>query len=402
MTEERKTKGTPIVHMWECSRPDSTKPAAGYPILKNAKHVKVCHATQASGGYNHHAQFVYHAGRFHAMWSNHPHGEDGPGQRVLYASSEDATHWQSFVELLPAPQKVRHGEDNGLVLTAHKWVKSNGRLFAIVGLHRNEGFCDPNGNGHSKMRTEKHSRRRRVGYSVLARAVRPDGERSPVFALRPNLPDDIQFAITPPGHGPSVNGVKDLSERYGSSDCTPAWDFEGVLGFPKARDGHPLCEPTVYRAQTGKVVMLMRDTAYSHRMFVTVSPDGRSWPSAQPSDIPDSPSLSDTVVLNDGTVLLIGNHMAPKFDNAKEQSHYNRDPLMVSVSPDGHLFTRAYALRTGVQNFRVPDVGGRGGGAQYPSALIHNRHLYVLYSMGKEDIWVSSVPLSDLEVTRPE
>jgi hypothetical protein len=69
---------------------------------------------------------------------------------------------------------------------------------------------------------------------------------------------------------------------------------------------------------------------------------------------------------------------------------------MVSVSVDGYLLTRAYALRTGEQKFRVPNVGGRSGGGQYPSGLVYNGRLYVLYSMGKEDIWCSSVQLCDL------
>jgi hypothetical protein len=85
-------------------------------------------------------------------------------------------------------------------------------------------------------------------------------------------------------------------------------------------------------------------------------------------------------------------------DNPGKPDHYGRDPLMVSVSPDGYLFARAYALRCGQQEWRIPrsEVRGRGGGGQYPSALVHGKHLYVLYSMGKEDVWTSRVPLADL------
>ena len=32
------------------------------------------------------------------------------------------------------------------------------------------------------------------------------------------------------------------------------------------------------------------------------------------------------------------------------------------------------------------DCPGRGGGGQYPSAVVHDGTLYALYSMGKEDI----------------
>lgn len=58
----------------------------------------------------------------------------------------------------------------------------------------------------------------------------------------------------------------------------------------------------------------------------------------------------------------------------------------------------AYALRCGQQEWHIPrsEVRGRGGGGQYPSGLVHSKHLYVLYSMGKEDVWISRVPLADL------
>ena len=87
------------------------------------------------------------------------------------------------------------------------------------------------------------------------------------------------------------------------------------------------------------------------------------------------------------------------FDDPHVTRHYRRTPLTVSVSLDGYTFTKAFALRCGAQEYRVPDVKGRGGGGQYPDALIHNGELHVLYSMGKEDIAFSSVRLVNLELS---
>ena len=130
-------------------------------------------------------------------------------------------------------------------------------------------------------------------------------------------------------------------------------------------------------------------------MYVSISPDGHGWDPAVAADIPDSPSLTTNVTLDDGTVVLIGNQMGPAFDNLDQVTHYGRDPLTVAVSPDGYRFEQAFALRCGTQQYRTPqlDVRGRGGGAQYPSAIVRQGILYVQYSMGKEDIWVSSVPV---------
>ena len=204
-----------------------------------------------------------------------------------------------------------------------------------------------------------------------------------------------RFPYYAPGTMRLTADAKALGAMLASPLGMPPWDFRGTLAFPKSVDGHRLAEPTVYRAADGKYVMLLRDSHYSHRMYATVSPDGRSWDPAVPTDIPDSPSLTTNVMLDDGTVLLVGNQMAPTFDNPEEIPHYERDPLMVSVSPDGYRFERAFALRCGLRPWRVSpyEVIGRGGG-QYPSAIVHDSTLYVLYTMGKEDVWLSSVLLS--------
>ena len=76
------------------------------------------------------------------------------------------------------------------------------------------------------------------------------------------------------------------------------------------------------------------------------------------------------------------------------------DPLMVAVSPDGYKFTRAYAVRCGKQKYTIPRkaVHGRGGGGQYPDIVVVGDKAYVIYSMGKEDIWVSSFNLKDIGI----
>jgi len=386
-----------IVHMWDCPMPKFGVVGAGYPILTNADHACVYQATREDGAYNHHAQLGRHAGRFVAMWSNHRHGEDGPGQRILYSAGTDGRTWSPHQELIPPPGPVTRSEETGLACTALRWLVMDDTLYAVAALHRNVGFVDFDGIlPPDPKRHEQHPSRARKGYSPLARTVSPDGTLGPIFAVTADVPDDLAFDLVPdPTRGCLWRAVKQPSQL-------PAWDFEGRLGFPRAaEDGHRLCEPTVYHDADGQWVMLLRDLAYSHRLYRSqLGADGHTWQPAEPTDIPDSPSLSCRAQLEDGTVLLVGNQMAPAFDNSHERRHYSRDPLTVSVSRDGRRFTRCYALRCGTQQFRIPqkEVLGRGGGGQYPSALVHDGLLYVLYSMGKEDVWVSSVALRDLDI----
>ncbi len=372
--------------------PQPREPGAGFPILTDAKHTTIYAATKDIGGYNHHAQLTWHDGKFYGMWSCHPHGEDGPGQRVLYATSPDAENWSEISELFPAPGPVRPSEQMGVVLTAFQWLELDGALYAVAGCHENIGFTDFD----QKLppvpeRDQDHPGRARKGYSQLARSVAGDGALGPIFPFRDCLPK-LAFPVTTKAETGARLAQQSTGERL------PAWDFEGVLGYPKAVEGHRLCEPTVYRREDDKLVMLLRDCIYSHRMYCSVFDNAAGvWPRATPTDIPDSPSKSCCLRLDDGRILLIGNQMADAFDNPDEIKHHKRDPLTVAVSEDGgHTFNKVFALRCGVQQYRIENVKGRGGGGQYPSAIVHDGVLYVLYSMGKEDIAISAAALADL------
>lgn len=388
----------PVIAMWDCPRPQAGAPAAGYPLLEEAVHTPVYIANETDGAYNHHSRLTHHAGSFLAMWSNHPHGEDGPGQRVLAATSEDGTAWPPWMELFPAPQAIKPSEEMGLSLTAFRWLVLDGTLYAVAGLHANIGFTDFNRTRPPvPVRDADHPARARHGYSSLARAVATDGALGPIFSTGPHVPEGISFSLSADPTGGA------LAARLRQPENLPAWDFLGEHGLPKAReDGHRLCEPAVYQDEDGQFVMLLRDCTYSHRLYRSMlEPATHSWSPADPTDIPDSPSLCSAVNLKDGTVLLVGNQVASEQDNEDETKHYCRDPLTVAVSPDGKTFTRCTALRSGRHEWRVPQskVKGRGPGPQYPSALVHEGCLLVQYSMGKEDIWVSSVGLEALGIS---
>ena len=395
MTESRTAKGTPIVHMWECPQPDPIKPGAGYPILEGATHTEVYHATPETGGYSHHARLTFHNGIFYAMWSNHSKGEDAPGQFVCFAVSRGGKMWSAPQWLFPPYGEIKGFNQVGPHGTAAGWVASRGQLYGIIQLTDCVGFASSDRSSVQDHQDAGHGFMVRENLGVVTRSVDASGDDitlGPIFLL--------------PG-GKALMATEPLAKEIAPANETLRATAEALhnaivarypAGERTAVDTLRPCEPVYYRAKDGKHVCLLRDDEYSHRMYVSVSDDGKAWPAAQPTDIPDSPSLSDAVVLDDGTVLLIGNQMAPWFDNPGEIKHYGRDPLMVSVSADGYRFTRAYALRTGRQQFRVPNVGGRGGGGQYPSGLVHNGRLYVLYCMGKEDIWVTSVSLRDLGI----
>jgi len=264
---------------------------AGFPILQHAEHTCIYQATRETGAYNHHANIYRHEGRFYAMWSNHPHGEDGPGQRILYSTSIDGNTWRPWEELIPPPGPVAPSDELGLTCTAFRWVVVKDELFAVIGLHRKIGFTDFDRKlPPVPKRDERHPSHARKGYASLARSISPDGTLGPIFATSAKIPEDLAFELADdPTEGRLQRAIRQPSNM-------PSWDFEGVLGFPcAAEDGHRLCEPAVFQDSSGLWVMLLRDTVFSHRKYVSRMDQATgAWLPAYPSDIPDSPSLSCT------------------------------------------------------------------------------------------------------------
>lgn len=391
-------KGHPVVPMWTAGAPDPSDAAAGFPVLEGAEHTIIFSPSREEGAYNHHPTLIRHGERFHAFWSNQPSGEDGPGQRILYAQSPDGGQWSTPRVLFEPPGPVKDWHGTGLTHTAGNAYVVDGRLYAIGLLHDNVGFTDfDNRLPPVPARDDAHPSRARKGYSPMAREILPDGEFGPVFCIGPNAAKDLVYTLAPP-----PPEAESLYRLHRSPEGLTHWDFDAVCDVPTAYDGHRICEPTTYCRPDGQWVMLARDTVYSHRMYVSLlDPETGAWEPAEPTDIPDTPSLSCCLALPAGEVLLVGNQCAPAFDNWDEVQHYNRMPLMVSVSDDGKTFTRAYSLRTGPHPWNVPiaEVGGRGPGYQYPDASVVDKTLWVIYSIGKERIAVSSVELSALGIS---
>lgn len=375
--------GYKVLDMWQSPMPDPKKPNHGYDMVKNIKHSIIYKGNRKNGGYNHHANLTRYNGLFYVTWSNQPYGEDCPGQRVLYATSKDGLHWSHAKELFPPPVKVGNRKSRGSYLAASGFFVWNERLFGRASGHQILYWTNKAGTSRNPFYDETHIYPHVVHYSYICREVKPDGTLGKIFVMGNNPPKadyEIlkQSQVEPDLKMPS-SGLKNL--------------------MVQGPDTKRLCEPTPYRTKDGKYGLLLRDDNFSHRKYATFSDDGVNWPVAEPTNIPDSPSYTVALSGSDGSVLFIGNHMAPRFDIPTPR-HYGRDPLMVSWSPDGYKLMKTYAVRSGPHNYTIPreEVFGRGGGAQYPMAIVINGKVYLMYSSGKEDIMMSVFPLSAIGV----
>ena len=379
-------KMAPPVH-WTLPQPDRRKPADGYTALEGVEHVELFHATPTRGHYCHHPHIAHHGGVFYATWSNHPTGEDGPGQRLLTCISTDGRTWTPFAEGFPPEGEPKPCGQTGRVLTSNGIHVSDGVVYVIAEVHECFGGKDGKAwKAKLEAKTGRTTRRGRLGWGRLARAIKPDGTLGPIFWLVPDPPEPVDGRPPHPTASDErfATVAKALNERMADPLHMSAWDFRFHTNWTPAADGHGLCEPSVYRRPDSVLVKLSRDLAGSRRMYAALSRDGRTFAPAIQTRIPDAPSKSVCGTLPDGRTFLVGNQSI------------GRDPLVIGLSRDGVTFDWAAAIRHGAPKVRHPGRA-KGPGFQYPSAIVVGDAMWVVYSVGKEDVAVSRVPLSALD-----
>ncbi|WP_170845741.1 exo-alpha-sialidase [Parapedobacter composti] len=375
------SSGTPVVPMWKA--PMATvdlRNGAGFPILSEAEHAVVWQpAAREDGAYNHYACLIHHKGRFYAMWGNHELGEDAPGQRVLYAWSDTWGSWTVPEELFPAPGPVQPRTESGIHLKPDRWAVIDDELYAITYVHG-------------------------AGVYPIARSVGENGKLGEPFLVE-NLPSNGALPIymqgsDAPTTAPPI-GVR-LYNWYRENNHISWWAGAAWGVQRRAVDGQSLIESFIYRAKDGGLVLMLRDwgtpsnPVHNNRMYVSFNDGTGGWATPHPTDIPDSPSRAQGITLDDGTVLLIGNQNTNRFDQAL---YLDRDPMTISVSKDGYTFDKVYTLRTNSPTgYRFSGVGGRNLGYAYSSSIVLDGWLYTLYSIGKEEMGITRVPLSALEL----
>ncbi len=378
---------------WGVPWPQQGKVDSGYPLLPQVETFSIYRATPLTGVYNHHAQIGHSQGTFFASWSNQEWGEDGPGQRVLCSLSKNGEKWLPPFVCLPSMGGMRKPERSGRVLTAEAWVVVEGKMYVVGGVndkpgptHKIEAGYETTASGQKRMLATSFGGR--VGWGRVARSVAQDGDMGPIFWLVDDPPAPIEgFPQYPDAQNPQFHRVARQINHYLANPLhMPAWDFLNHTDSPLAADNHKMWEPTAYRRQDGVIVKLSRGI-HSDWIYVSLSKDGgKTWTTNVRTNIPNSPSKAVAGTLPNGEIYLIGNQI---------RTSQSRNPLVISLSPDGKTFNWAAAIRHGIPPLRYPgDAKNRG--FQYPSAMVVGKSLWVIYSINKEDIAISRIPLSEL------
>ncbi|MCB8995392.1 MAG: exo-alpha-sialidase [Bacteroidales bacterium] len=366
-----------VVPMWGVGIPRNS---SLFSTIQEAEHAIVWQPKSLTdGAYNHYACLANFKGKFYAMWGNNTIGEDAPGQRVLFSTSDSWGTWSDAKELFPAPGPLKPRSEVGIHLKPDRWAIIEDVLYAIVYIHEAGRYpiaCSVNENGL-------------VGNPFLLDSLSSNSSL-PEFMQQ----IDISQLLTP--------SSPKLKQWYIDNDQINWWADSESGVIRNGIDGSQLIESFIYRAKDNTKVIMMRcwgtssNPVHNNRMYVSFKDENGDWGLLYPTDIPDSPSRSQAITLDDGTVLLIGNQIAPEFDKA---IYLDRDPMTVAVSKDGFIFDEVYNLRIKAPNYyRFSGIGGRNPGFAYSSSLVFEGWLYTLYSVGKEDMEITRVPLSAMNL----
>ncbi|MBE0679811.1 MAG: exo-alpha-sialidase [Bacteroidales bacterium] len=368
--------------------------------------------TPETGTFNHHSHITFFKGVFYASWDTQAKDEHGPGQHGMMRRSTDRGRtWTPVEELfppmdryIPSSEALTANSYRGRIQTSNGFAVVDDILYAITEVDDHRGTSISN--------------RKRFHAGRLCRSINPDGGLGEIFWLTAMAPDHVEgFPAYPAGDPVLVKKINeyflqpgneiqlDFSSPVPESDSsTDAW-----TPFPISDDNHRMIEQVPsYRAKDGTWVRLYRDAGLidvnipaegpkteleeskSRRNYASYSYDNcTTWSVPSRTSFPDACAKSNAGKLPDGQVYVINNVLPLSTKDG------GRSLLGISMSADGLNFDRVAVIRFIAPKMRY---SGRAKsiGFQYPHSVVEGDSLWVIYSVNKEDIQVTRIPLSEL------
>ena len=309
-------------------------------------------------------------GRFYCMWQASARDEDSPDTHLVYAVSEDAEHWSPPIDLASA-LSCHSERSERISFTSGGWWNAGDSLIAYVNVWP-EGL-EPRG-GEAWYRASGDG----VEWSPLRPVRMADG--APMAGILEQDPHRVGNRIVGAAHfQPGLQANPIFTD---SPDGVTGWRKAAFEATPFKTQTREL-EPSLFQRKDGALVMVFRDQESSYKKLAAVSRDrGETWSKAVETDFPDSRSKQCAGNLPDGTPFLIGNPGPGK----------DRSQLIIATASNGKTFNEAWTLRNNPPELRF-EGKAKTLGYSYPKAFVDKDFLYVAYSINKEEITVTRLPL---------
>lgn len=359
---------------------DPQAPDLGLQRAPGTQDITVFAPTDGQGLFNNGAVLTPFKGRLYAQWQSSARDEDSPDTHVLASHSDDGIHWSAPQVLVPA------GKD-GVMHSNGGWWSDGRTLVAYINVWPT-GFQSGDGGWAEYMLSSDG-----VHWSKPARVLDADG--APVEGIIEQDPHAladgrvITAFHTRPG---MIVAPFFTDDPLGIS----GWRRGAMANLPHEGRVSRELEPSLFLRRDADdaqcAVMVFRDQASSFRQLASESCDrGEHWSTPVLTAMPDARAKQSAGNLPDGTAFLVN---APNADRV-------RIPLAVTLSSDGRTFDRSFLLR-GADGLPALRHEGRykRPGYHYPKSVVWNGFLFVAYSVNKEDIAITRVPLAALTTPR--
>jgi len=329
------------------------------PVLRGTT-VVVARGVKGESAFMHHPTIVVFEGRIFAKWNDGYSGEDLPGQRVRYAMSKDGEKWSEPIDLT-GRNPARRFTDCGF------WLR-DGEMYALTAL-RDSSHAEETGETPVVLAYKWDSRSQRFGAPTTILAN---------FFVQ-NVPQKTpagDWLILGKG---GVGSWGSMKSARGGVKGLDQWTIRDLPG------ANLLEEPEWYPLPNGHLVAHFR-TRLPKRLMRSYSVDsGKTWTDPVVTNFPESGARHHGLRLSNGLYALLVN---PNFAG--------RIPFSIALSGDGLRYDRIANVRIEKTQARV-EGRAKSPGYHYMRGFEHGGNLYTIYSVNKEDIAVTIIPLKELE-----
>ena len=331
--------------------------------------------------YHHHTAIGAAYGKIFIAYSSGGTNEDAGGQMtVISASADDGDTWGAPTLVVPL-QSTFSGTGasyvNGTRISYPRCFVTNdsAELYIVASIDQVSTPASSTGF---------------IGKALVARKVNSDGTLGTLYRISEADYDPLSGISAIPYDSTLSASLLPKAKLYGIwGGSAPGKTASTWLGWI-SQSGNSYAEPTTVDLGDGVMLRLWRSiTTDTNHVYQGYSYDGGTrFDPLRATTLPNSPSSLYAFSMPDKSIALIGNPV----DNGTL-----RDPLyLATFSRTTGKLKAVSAIRQGVSDVPVYPGDGKGGGASYPGAVVVGTNLHVSYSLQKESVGHTRIPLSSI------